>query len=89
MENKVLANVGGSPIYQSEVDEVVAAYAQRGQNLDTPQSREMILEQLIGKKLMVLDAKKNLMENNAELKAELEKMKNEMLAIFSVAMVKE
>ena len=73
MENKVLANVGGNPIYQSEVDEVVAAYAQRGQNLDTPQSREMILEQLIGKKLMVLDAKKNLMEHNAEFKAELEK----------------
>ena len=89
MENKVLANVGGSPIYQSEVDEVVAAYAQRGQNLDTPQSREMILEQLIGKRLMVLDAKKNLMENNAEFKAELEKMKNEMLANFNVAKVLE
>ena len=89
MENKVLANVGGSPIYQSEVDEVVAAYAQRGQNLDSPQSRDMILEQLIGKKLMVLDAKKNLMEHNAEFKAELEKMKNEMLANFNVAKVME
>ena len=89
MENKILANVGGSPIYQSEVDEVVRAYAQRGQNLDTPQSREMILEQLIGKKLMVLDAKKNLLEHNAEFKAELEKMKNELLANFNVAKVME
>ncbi len=85
MENKVLANVGGTPVYSSEVDEIVAAYAQRGQNFDTPQSREMILEQIIGKKLMILDAKKNLMEHNAEFKAELEKMKNEMLANFNVA----
>ena len=45
----------------------------------------MILEQIIGKKLMILDAKKNLMEHNAEFKAELEKMKNEMLANFNVA----
>ena len=89
MENKVLANVGGNPIYQSEVDEIVTAYASRGQNFDTEQGRSMILEQLIGKKLLVLDAKKNLMEHNAEFKAELEKMKNEMLANFNVAKVLE
>lgn len=85
MENKVLANVGGMPILKSEVDEIVAAYASRGQNFDSEQGRAMILEQLIGKKLLVLDAKKNLMEHNAEFKAELEKMKNEMLANFNVA----
>lgn len=89
MENKVLANVGGNPIYQSEVDEIVTAYASRGQNFDSEQGRGMILEQLIGKKLLVLDAKKNLMEHNAEFKAELEKMKNEMLANFNVAKVLE
>lgn len=89
MENKILANVGGTPIYQSEVDEIVTAYASRGQNFDTEQGRDMILEQLIGKKLLVLDAKKNLMEHNAEFKAELEKMKNEMLANFNVAKVLE
>lgn len=89
MENKVLANVGGNPIYQSEVDEIVTAYASRGQNFDSEQGRAMILDQLIGKKLLVLDAKKNLMEHNAEFKAELEKMKNEMLANFNVAKVLE
>lgn len=89
MENKVLANVGGNPIYQSEVDEIVTAYAARGQNFDSEQGRAMILEQLIGKKLLVLDAKKNLMEHNAEFKAELEKMKNEMLANFNIAKVLE
>jgi len=89
MENKILANVGGTPIYKTEVDELVAAYASHGQNYDSPQGRDAILEQLIGKKLMVLDAKKNLMEHNAEFKAELEKMKNEMLANFNVSKVLE
>ena len=84
MENKVLAQVGGNAIYQSEVDEVVRMYASRGQNYDNPQGREAILQQLIEKKLLVLDAKKNLMEHNAEFKAELEKMKNEMLANFNI-----
>ncbi len=89
MENKVLANVAGNPIYKSEVDEIVAAYASRGQNLDSEQGRAMVLDQLIGKKLLVLDAKKNLMDHNAEFKAELEKMKNEMLANFNIAKVLE
>ena len=84
MENKVLAQVGGNAIYASEVDEVVRMYSSRGQNYDNPQGREAILQQLIDKKLLVLDAKKNLMEHNAEFKAELEKMKNEMLANFNI-----
>lgn len=85
MENKVLAQVGGNPIYKSEVDEIVVAYASRGQNFDSEEGRAMVLEQLIGKKLFILDAKKNLLEHNAEFKAELEKMKDEMLANFNVA----
>jgi len=89
MENKILANVGGNPIYQAEVEELVRAYSARGQNFDSEQGRSMILDQLIGKKLLVLDAKKNLMEHNAEFKAELEKMKNEMLANFNVSKVLE
>lgn len=89
MENKIIANVGGMPIYSSEVDEIVSAYAARGQNFNNDQGRAMILDQLIGKKLLILDAKKNLMEHNAEFKAELEKMKNEMLANFNVAKVFE
>ncbi len=85
MENKVLANVGGIQILKSEVDEVVTAYASRGQNFDSEQGRAMVLDQLIEKKLLVLDAKKNLMEHNAEFKAEMEKIKNEMLANFNLA----
>ncbi len=82
--NKIVANVAGNPIYAAEVDEMVAAYAQRGQNYDNPQGREAILEQLISKKLLLLDAQKNLLEHNAEFKAEFAKVKEEMLANFNL-----
>ncbi len=84
MDNKIIASVAGNPVYQSEVDEMVAAYAQRGQNFDNPQGREMVLEQIIGKKLLLLDAQKNLMEHNAEFAAQLKAVKEEMLANFNV-----
>ncbi len=84
MNNQVVAKVGGNAIFAYEVDEMVAAYAQRGQNYDNPQGRAAILEQIINKKLLLLDAKKNLMEHNAEFKAELERVKEEMLANFNV-----
>ena len=84
MNNQVVANVGGNAIFAYEVDEMVAAYAQRGQNYDNPQGRAAILDQIINKKLLLLDAKKNLMEHNAEFKAELERVKEEMLANFNV-----
>lgn len=82
--NKIVANVAGNAIYASEVDEMVAAYAQRGQNYDNPQGRDAIIEQLVNKKLLLLDAQKNLLEHNAEFKAEFAKVKEEMLANFNL-----
>ena len=48
---KIIANVAGNPIYETEVDEMVMAYAQRGQNYDNPQGRAALLDQLVNKKL--------------------------------------
>ncbi len=85
INEKVLATVQGNPVTQSEVDEMVAMLTrQRGQNFDTPQGREMVLNQLINKKLLLLDAAKNLYEHNAEFKAELKKVKDDMLANYAV-----
>lgn len=84
MNNQIVARVGGNPVYAQEIDEMVMAYAQRGQNYDNPQGRATLLEQVINKKLLLLDAKKNLLEHNAEFKAELERIKEEMLANFNV-----
>ena len=80
--SKILASVAGNAIYDYEVEEMIAAYAQRGQNFDNPQGREAVLEQLINKKLLLADAQKNLMEHNADFKKELLKVKEEMLANF-------
>ena len=81
---KIIAQVAGNPIYEAEVDEMVMAYAQRGQNYDNPQGRAALLDQLINKKLLLLDAQKNLLEHNAAFKAELAKVKEEMLANFNL-----
>lgn len=89
MDIRVLANVGNLSVRAVEVDEMVEAYAQQGKNYDTPQGRDAILEQIINKKLLILDAKKNLVEHNAQFKTELEKVKEEMLANFSVQKVIE
>lgn len=85
MENKILAKVGEFAVMESEVNEMVTRMMQSGQNLDNPQGRAMILEQLIANKLFLLDAKKNMYEYNAEFKAQLQKVKDEMLINFAMS----
>lgn len=83
-ENKILATVQGTPITEAQIDATIAALGQRGQGYNSPQGRQMILEQMINKKLLVLDAEKNLYEYDAEFKAELAQIKEEMLANFAI-----
>ena len=89
MENKVLANVGGIAVTQSEVEEMIATFMQRGQNLDNPQGRKMILEQLIANKLFLLDAQKNMYEYSADFKAQMKKIKEDMLINYAMTKVIE
>lgn len=83
-ENKILASVQGTPITEAQIDATIAALGQRGQGYNTPQGRQMILEQIINKRLLVLDAEKNLYEYDPEFKAELAQIKEEMLANFAI-----
>ena len=85
MENKILAKVGELAVMETEVNEMVARMTHSGQNLDNPQGRAMILEQLIANKLFLLDAKKNMYEYNAEFKAQLQKVKDDMLVNFAMS----
>lgn len=82
MNSKVLATVNGVAIKESDVDVMVAAFAQHGQNMNNEQGRKMVLEQLISKKLLLLDAQKNLFEYDPEFKKELEMVKNDLLVNF-------
>ena len=84
METKTLATVNGTPITQNDVDAMIMAMGQNGAAYNNPQGREMILEQIISKKLMLLDAEKNLYEYDAEFKAEMAQVKEDMLANFAI-----
>ena len=84
MNETILATVNGKAITSADVDAYLAGMGQRGQNYDNPQGRAMILEQLINKALLVLDATRNLYERDPEFKAELQRVKEELLANYAI-----
>ncbi|MBR5817779.1 MAG: peptidylprolyl isomerase [Clostridia bacterium] len=49
----------------------------------SPEGRKVILNQLIGSKLLLLDAKRNLLEADPQFKAELAKLKDSLLTSFA------
>ncbi len=81
--SKVLANVGGLPITDDEVNEFLVRLGQRGQSYNNPEGRKIILEQLVGNKLLLLDAKRNLIEAEPAFKAELAKVKDNLLVNYA------
>ncbi|MDO5479610.1 MAG: peptidylprolyl isomerase [Clostridia bacterium] len=85
MEGKVLARVGNLTVTEEEINEMIMSLMQRGQNLNNPEGRAMVLEQMIANKLFLLDAGKNMYEYNAEFKAQLQKVKEDMLISFAMA----
>ena len=80
---KILANVGGTPITEEDVNEFLAGLGQRGASYDNPEGRRVVLQQLIGNKLLLLDAKRNLMEGEAEFRAQLARVKDQLLTNYA------
>lgn len=83
-EDKVVAMVGGKPITEADVSREIARMGQRGQSYNTPQGRAMVLEQLINKRLFLLDAQRNLYEREPAFKEQLQAVKEEMLTSYAV-----
>ena len=81
--NKILANVGGFPITESDVDNFLVGLGQRGTAYNSPEGRKMILNQLINNKLLLLDAKRNLFEGEAEFREKLNVMKEQLLTSYA------
>ena len=81
--SKVLANVGGFPITEDDVNEFLLRLGQRGQSYNNPEGRKVILDQLVGNKLLLLDAKRNLLEAEPAFKAELAKLKDNLLTNYA------
>ena len=75
--------VGGTPITDNDVDEFLVGLGQRGQSYNNPEGRKMVLNQLIDSKLLLLDAKRNLLEAEAEFKAQMAKIKDNLLSSYA------
>ena len=84
MENKILAKVGTLTVTEAEVNEFILSLGRNGQNYNTKEGRAMVLSRLIDSKLMLLDAKRNLLEADPEFKAQLAKLKDSLLVNFAM-----
>ena len=80
---KILATVAGNPITEKEVDAFLEGLGKRGAAYNNPEGRKMVLQQLIGNKLLLLDAKRNLLEADPEFRAELARVKDTLLINFA------
>lgn len=85
MENnrKPLAVVNHRAIYESDVDDMILEMGQRGTSYQNAQGRAMILEQLINQRLFLADAMHNLYEREPEFKAELARVKEQLLIQYA------
>ncbi len=84
---KILASVAGKQITDADIDAMIAAMGRNGQRYQNPQGRAVLLEQLIAQNLFLLDATRNLMEAEPEFKAEMKKVKDELLANYAISKV--
>ena len=82
---KPLAIVNTKAIYESDIDEVIEQMGQRGAAYDNPQGRAAVLEQLIAQRLFLADAMRNLYEREPAFKAELARIKEQLLTQYAIS----
>ena len=81
---KILAKVGAVVITEADVNATIEALGPRGQGYNSPEGRRAVLDQLVAKNLFLAEAKKNFYEADPKFKADLAKVKEEMLANFAI-----
>ena len=84
-ESRILAAMGHLNVTEADVDAMIASLGQRGKNYNTPEGRRIVLDQLINQKLILLDATRNLLEREPEFKAQLAKVKDDLLVNYAVS----
>lgn len=84
MEGKVLATVGGMPITDTDVEQFLAALGQRADAYRNPEGRAAILEELIARKLFLLEATRGLFEAEPAFKAQLKQAKESLLTGYAI-----
>ncbi len=83
-QSKILASVNGINITEADVINAILSMGQRGQSFANAQGQAMILEQLINRALLLASAKRELLEFDPEFKAELQRVKDELLTKFMI-----
>lgn len=83
MADKILATVGGLTVTEREVDELIMSLGQRGQAYNTPEGRRAVLNQVIGNKLLLLDARRNLYEAEPAFRDQLSRLKDNLLISYA------
>ena len=81
--SKILATVNGIAITEDEVNELIAALGPRGQSYNNPEGRKAVLSQVIASKLMLIDARANLYETEPAFKAELARLRENLLISYA------
>ncbi len=84
---KILAKVGTLTVTEGEVNDFIAELGPRGQSYNTPEGRRAVLEQIISSKLLLLDARRNLLETEPEFKAAIARVRETMLANYAAEKV--
>ncbi len=83
-EDKVLASVGGKNITEHDVDMMIAQLGQRGQGYNNPQGRAMLLDQLINRRLFLMDATRNMYEREPQFKEQMQRLKEDLLTSYAM-----
>ena len=84
MDAKILAAVGGQSITEAEVEQFLSALGPRGDAYRSPEGKAAILEELINRKLFLMEAQRNLFEAEAAFKAQLKQAKESLLVNYAI-----
>lgn len=83
MSEKILARVASLTVTEGDVNEFIKSLGQRGAAYNNAEGRRAILKQLIDNKLLLLDAQRNLYEAEADFRAQLARLKEDLLISYA------
>lgn len=84
MDAKILATVGGQNITEADVEQLLASLGRQGDAYRSPEGRAAILEELINRKLFLMEAVRNLWEAEPAFKAQLKQAKESLLTGYAM-----
>lgn len=83
-ENKVLANVGGQEIRESDVHEFIQLLGPQGQQFQSPHGFNQVTEELINQELLYLEARDLGYDQEQEFQDELGRVQHKLLKQYAM-----